>query len=367
MSKKLMEKGHSITVVTRGSYRTIVDHYEGIRVIKVRFMPLYPFHVHIHGIFIYRLLKKIGHEFDLIHVHTPLVPVVYPAALPVISTVHTSMIEDAKHTEIVDLKSLLSILITRPITYPLVFRLMEVSRAITTVSYSVADEIRRYYGFEDVIVVRNGVDERRFVPAGRKDGEQYVLCVGRLSYRKGLFDVIETAKIVCSRHDIKFLVVGKGELEGKLKEKIAAGGLEGKVVLLGHVDPGQLVRLYQNATIFLMPSHYEGLPTTLLEAAACGLPIVATAVSGNIEVIASGENGILVPPKSPAGMSDAISRLLEDEPLRKRLGAEARMTIESDFTWDRISEKILKCYRSLLKQEDIRETMEVPPIPVIKG
>ena len=75
LSKKLMENGHKITVITRGSFKTKIEFFEGIRVIKVPFIPLYPFHIHIHKFFVNRIFKSIENEFDLIHFHTPLPPV----------------------------------------------------------------------------------------------------------------------------------------------------------------------------------------------------------------------------------------------------------------------------------------------------
>ena len=119
---------------------------------------------------------------------------------------------------------------------------------------------------------------------------------------------------------------------------------------LGHVEKSKLIELYQNATIFVLPSHYEGLPTTLLEAMSCGLPVVATAVSGNLDVIESGKNGILVPIKSPDRMAEAVSFLLDNEKLRTELGIAARKTIEQKFTWSAISDKILRCYYSICKE-----------------
>jgi glycosyltransferase involved in cell wall biosynthesis len=80
---------------------------------------------------------------------------------------------------------------------------------------------------------------------------------------------------------------------------------------------------------------------------SCGLPVVATAVSGNIDVIDSGKNGILVPAQSPKEMADAISYLLDDETTAKNIGKNARKTIEEHYSWEIISKKFLRCYESI--------------------
>ncbi len=105
--------------------------------------------------------------------------------------------------------------------------------------------------------------------------------------------------------------------------------------------------MYQNATLFVFPSYHEGLPGVVLEAMSCGLPIIATDVRGNRDLISTGENGILVPPRSPRKIAEAITTVIDDETLRKKLGKNARETIEDGYTWDEVSNKFLKCYESL--------------------
>jgi glycosyltransferase involved in cell wall biosynthesis len=80
---------------------------------------------------------------------------------------------------------------------------------------------------------------------------------------------------------------------------------------------------------------------------ACGLPVVATAVSGNIDVISDGNNGILVPPRSPKKMADAICKLLSDVEFAELLGNNARRTILEHYSWDVVADRISSCYRSL--------------------
>lgn len=344
LSKKLIERGHEIIVITRSSLKTKTDPVDDIKVIRVTFIPFYPFHVNIHRFFVNRLFKSIEKEFDIVHIHTPLSPLI-KTSLPIVSTIHTSMIEDARHIEIVDLKSVGIKVLTRLVSYPLVSRLIENSKVVTTVSNSVAHELKKYYGLDNAVVVGNGVDEKIFIPAKEKSEENYILYVGRLSYRKGLFDLLKCAEQICQDYDVKFVLVGKGELEGKLKKKIKEEGLQDKVVLLGHIEHKKLIHLYQNSMIFVLPSHYEGLPTVLLEAMSCGLPLVATAVSGCVYVIKHEYNGLLVPPRSPMKMAEAIAILLEDEKLRKKLGENARKIIEEKYTWGLVTDKVENCYK----------------------
>jgi len=343
LAKKLIEKGYEVTVVTRGKYKKEEKEINGIRLIKAPFIPLYPFHVHIHGIFVNKLLQSMG-EMDIIHLHSPLSPIP-KISTPIISTIHTSVVGDAQYIEIIDPRSIAIKLSTKLISYPLILKTIKISRMVTTVSKSIARELKEYYGLEEAIAIGNAVDEKIFTPLPKKNCSDYILYVGRLSYRKGLMDLLMVAKQICRLYDdIKFFIVGKGELEEKLKEKIQKEKLQDRVVLLGHVKREELLKLYQNALIFLLPSHYEGLPTVLLEAMACGLPVVATKVSGCIDVINHGHNGFLAPIKSPEQLSKFLSILIEDKNLRIRMGENARKTIEKNYTWDKVTDRIEKCY-----------------------
>jgi len=343
LSKKLTKRGYEVTVITRGSLKTEENSMDDIKIIRVPFIPLYPFHADIHGFFVNMLFKFIEKNFDIVHIHTPLSPVPQ-TSLPIISTIHTSLMGDIRYIKVVDLKSLGTKILTRFISYPLVSKLIEKSIVITTVSNSVACELKEYYGLKNVVIVGNGVDEKIFSPTEEKNERNYLLYVGRLSYRKGLFDLLECAKLICQDYNVKFILVGKGELENKLMKEVRSNELSGKIIFLGHVKREKLIQLYQNATMFIFPSYYEGLPTVLLEAMACGLPLVATAVSGCIDIVKHGYNGLLVPPKSPEKMAEAIITLFENEKLRDRLGKNARKTIEEEYTWDKVTDRMEKCY-----------------------
>jgi glycosyltransferase involved in cell wall biosynthesis len=348
----LIERGHKITVITRGSAtKSVREVVEGIEVFKVTFFPLYPFHIGIHGAFMNMLFKSLEPKFNLVHIHSPLPPPI-KTSLPIITTVHTSMKTDAKHHEILDFYSLAERLQSMFVYPPIESKLFSISNFMTAVSLSVVDELNDYkVETEEIAVIGNGVNERIFIPLCNPERrEKYILYTGILRARKGLFDLLECAKHVCSVHsDVRFFVCGTGPFFRRLEEEVRRRKMQSHVVLLGYVSREKLVRLYQNATVHVVPSHYEGLPTVLLEAMSCGLSVVATDVGGNKEVIANGVNGFLVPPKSPRVMAEVILRLLEDNGLRAKTGRAARKTVEQRYTWDKIADNILECYEKILK------------------
>lgn len=350
MSKELIRKGHHVTIITRGSSKLHEENFEGIRLFRVPFFPIYPFHVQIHGIFVKKLFSSIQSDFDVVHFHTPL-PSPFETNLPTITTVHTPMKTDTGKIELVNLFSV-AVKLQGKISCRIESKLFETSDKITSVASSVSQELGEYgLNPKTVEVIGNGVDEKLFCPIQSKSKEKYILYTGRLSYRKGLFDFIKCGISICSRYpDVNFKLTGKGPLMDKLKKIVHESGYENRFEFLGHVEKNKLIELYQNATVFVLPSHYEGLPTTLLEAMSCGLPVVATAVSGNLDVLDSNNNGILVPIKSPDKMAEAVSSLLDDESLRTKFGIAARKTIEEKFTWNAISDKILRCYNYTFKE-----------------
>jgi glycosyltransferase involved in cell wall biosynthesis len=351
LAKTLLKRGHNIKVVTRGTAsRTARREVDGIDVFYATFFPLYPFHLGLHGYFVNKIVKSLSSEISLIHMHSPLPPPVY-TSLPIVTTVHTPSKVDARYHEVVDFSSFAERL-QSGIFYPHIEqRVFELSDLITSVSSSVSNELEEYgLNSNEVKVVGNGVDEKTFTPISKKGNkEKYVLFTGVLRARKGLFDFIECAALVSKeKPDVKFVICGDGPFLPHTIKMVRRKNLQKQIVFLGRVSKLKLIKTYQNATVQIVPSHYEGMPTVMLEGMACGLPVVATNVGGNSEVIVHGQNGFLVPPQEPRRMSFYVSRLLEDAQLREKIGAAARVTIEKKFSWDKIANNILECYKSVL-------------------
>jgi glycosyltransferase involved in cell wall biosynthesis len=351
LSKKLLARGHKVTVMTRGSAgKYTKEVINGIDVYKISFFPFYPLHIWIHGVFVNSLFKSLEPRFDLVHLHSPLPPPI-KTQLPTITTVHTSMKIDSKYHEIIDFFSFAEKTQSMLIYPPIEKKLFSISDSITSVSQSVAKELSNY-GIEShkITVIGNAVNEKEFVPiCNVMPSEKYVLYTGVLRARKGLFDMLECAEHVCEVYpDVKLIVCGTGPFSRNLRERVRIKKLEKHVMLLGYVKRNKLVELYQNATVHVVPSHYEGMPTVLLEAMSCGLPVVATDVGGSSEVISNGVNGFLVPPRSPKEMAEVVLRLLANNDLRAKIGGNARKTIVRSHTWDKVADNMIKCYENVL-------------------
>lgn len=353
MAQQFIKIGHKVTIITRGGlHRTKEDYINGIQLFRVPFVLIYPFHIYMHSFFVNRLFKTIEYKFDILNVHTPLPPLM-KSKIPVVLTFHSPMLSGARVTPVTDIISLAIKFQSKYISYPLELRLINNSTIITAVSKRVARELTEY-GPEcrDITVIFNGVDENVFMPIPKDRSQKYILYTGRISYGKGLNELIDAAyNIHKSRNDVQFLLAGDGPLLGYLKKKVKEMDLEDTVIFLGHVGRDEIVSLYQNATIFIFPSYHEGLPGSLLEAMSCALPIIATNVPGNSELIEHNHNGILVPARDATGLSAALLQLLDDPKRQNQLGQNARTTIVERYSWNKIAKNILQCYEEAMRME----------------
>ena len=112
--------------------------------------------------------------------------------------------------------------------------------------------------------------------------------------------------------------------------------------------PGYVATLFSEAHIVCLPSYREGAPKVLIEAAACGKPIVTTDVSGCREVVRHNHNGLLVPPRDSRALADALRKLINDPGLRISMGQKGRTLAESDFSLERVINENLKLYEKVL-------------------
>lgn len=216
------------------------------------------------------------------------------------------------------------------------------SSAVVFVSAaSLAGFAARYRRRPNWTVIPNGVDLSAFDPAPAAlpadlpvpAGAPVAVFVGALRPRKGQDHAINAWPLVLRRApEARLVLVGSGSQEPALREQAAAAGVTDRVVFAGaRVDVATIVRA---STLALLPSENEALPTTLLEAAACGRPAVATAVGGIPEAVRDGETGLLVPVGDAGALAEAVCTLLEDSSRREAMGRAARQLAERRFGAD---------------------------------
>lgn len=182
---------------------------------------------------------------------------------------------------------------------------------------------------ETITVIPNYIDTDLFHPKDTTKTPGSICFIGRLSDQKNLFNLVSALEGT----SLQLSIYGSGELEEALREH--AHNLQVAVEFKGRIPNEQLPDHLNTYETFVLPSLYEGNPKVLLEAMSCGLPVVATNVIGNQEVIAHRENGLLCE-TDPESIKEALLRLHENPDLRRALGRHARTTIEQHFSLERI-------------------------------
>ena len=226
---------------------------------------------------------------------------------------------------------------------------------VVTVSDSSRRDINAQMGvpLERMDVVHVGVDHTRFRPlpgVERIPGRLMTTASADVPL-KGLVPLLEAlAKLRTERDDAELVVIGKLRQGSKIPATLERLGLEGSVRFVHGVDDEDIVRLYAEAAVAVVPSLYEGFSLPAVEAMACGTPIVATTGGALPEVVGrDGETGLLVPPGDASALALAIGRLLDDDALRARLGAAGRDRVLREFTWRATAEGTVRQYEALLE------------------
>ncbi len=205
-------------------------------------------------------------------------------------------------------------------------------------------------------VVHLGTDPERFRPGvdatamlerlatanGGREG-RWLVTVARLEKHKGIDTVLEALPAIAERApDVRYAVAGSGPERESLEKLAHRLGVADRVRFLGQVGEGDLPALYNLATVYVGASRraerigVEGFGIALVEASACGVPVVAGNSGGVPDAVREGETGFLVPPEEPAAVVEAVCRLLDDPALARRLGAAGRRAVETYYNWDRV-------------------------------
>jgi len=224
------------------------------------------------------------------------------------------------------------------------------------------DRIGHHYGvpLKRLALVPEGIDLELWQPSADPDvladldarrDPFTVLCVARQYPRKRIVDLIEAFALVTAREPrARLVVIGDGPEHAVLDERLQQRGLQDRVFLLGALpDDAEVRAWYAKASLFCLPSEQEGFGIVFLEAMASGLPVISTTATAIPEVVPDGEAGLLVAPRDPAALAEAMLRLLQDPALRARMRNAGRHHARL-YSWEQVADRFLEAVAPLLRR-----------------
>lgn len=370
LSAALARRGHLVTVYTRRDDPAVAERVEtpqGYSVVHVPAGPAQPLPkdellAHM-GPFAQFLDEQWSvHRPDVVHAHFWMSGIATQLAarhldLPAVQTFHALGVVKRRHQGTSD---------TSP---PDRLKLEAmVARSATWVAATCTDEVfelmRMGRSRNRMSVVPCGVDLDLFTPDGPKaprNERHRIVSVGRFVPRKG-FDVVVRA--LPAIPDTELVIVGgpdatrlDADPEARRLQKLAHDlGVADRVHMYGSVARGDVPAILRSADVVACTPWYEPFGIVPLEAMACGVPVVASAVGGMLDTVVHDVTGRLVKPKSPAGVADAVNHLLRDEFLRQSLGAAGRDRARARYSWDRIAADTQRIYDRLVAADLRRST-----------
>ncbi|THB64600.1 MAG: glycosyltransferase family 1 protein [Desulfovibrio sp.] len=200
------------------------------------------------------------------------------------------------------------------------------------------------------IIVGNGIDTNRFSPSPEPEGKVTVFMHSRMLWDKGVGDLAEASRLLKAQgQDLDVVLAGDPDPSNPASvpaDTLEQWSREGLVTWLGR--KADIPGLMAKAHIACLPSYREGAPQSLMEAAACGKPIVTTDVPGCREIVRQEENGLLVPARDPQALATALARLAQDPKLRSHMGAKSRQLAEQMFSREVVIAQSIEIYKELL-------------------
>lgn len=223
------------------------------------------------------------------------------------------------------------------------------SRFFTTVTVSgdILNSLIIRFGFrkENVEIIHNGIELPENVSSPNNTGEFVIGSSGRLFPVKDYPLMLEIARVVALKgvKNIRFELAGNGPEMPELKKMIAYYGLKADFILKGHVD--DMESFYRGLDVYLNTSVHEGIPMTILEALSYGIPVIAPAVGGIIEIIDDANDGFLIDSRNPQDFAEKCMLLKDNIELRKRMAHAAREKAEQVFSAEKMADKYYRLYR----------------------
>ncbi len=206
----------------------------------------------------------------------------------------------------------------------------------------------RFEPSQPIEIIPNGVNASEFPAVARDWAPTELVFSGRVVYQKGL-DLLLTALGNLQHLDWRLTIVGDGPSQPALQQQAESLRIADRLTFTGWQSRPQLMEHLNRANLYVYPSRDEGMPNAMLEAMAAGLPVIATRIAGNEELVLEGETGRLVPPEDVGALQAALAELIPDAALRQRMGAAARARVKAEYTLERVAADYLALGRAAQK------------------
>lgn len=344
ISERLAKKGHQVEVFTSDIGCPKDKQLKSKKNLKLHYLKSKEF---AHTPIIKNLYEELMQipQDSIIHVHTAqaYVPeIIYRVwkkrKIPYIAQVHI----DA------DPSSLLGRIILEPYKKIFLKRFLKHAEKILVLTEDYKNLINNKYSInkDKIKIIPNGVGEEFFTKKKAKNNIPHLLFVGRISIQKNPKRLIESVSLCKSKFILD--IVGDGELLEETKKLVKEKGLK-NVIFHGRKTGKDLVKMYQNSDLFILTSNNEAFPLTILEAMASGLPIIASDVKGNHNVVK--DVGILINPTTPDNFAKEIDNIFTNKKLYDKLSKRS-LQFAKEHKWENVINQIEKVYEEVLKEHN---------------
>lgn len=362
LSTALVRQGIEVDLITASNEprHERVRDFNGVRVHYSRHLRE-PFFTFTETIVLRKLLEK--ENFDIIHGHgqelfmpSILKKIGLLRSIPMVLTYHGSAIPGPP----------LRRYPWDSLSWRFSYHAMRYSDLITVPSRWAQDKLKSIKSLSKkrIDVIHNGVDERYFKPKTKtqgleisKDDEKEgrfktIIFVGNLLVSKGIETLVKSLKEVVGKYpNTRMLVIGDGRDKYYLRDIALSEGILDHMIFKGRVSREDVLGYYMESDLMFFPSENENLPMVVLEAMACGLPVVTSNVGGISEEVVDGKTGFIIDSNDVEGFSEAIVTLLDNPKLLEDMGRAGRDRILNYFTWDKIAKEYVEQYDKLIHWE----------------
>ncbi|MEA3357197.1 MAG: glycosyltransferase family 4 protein, partial [Patescibacteria group bacterium] len=200
---------------------------------------------------------------------------------------------------------------------------------------------------DKIVVIHNGTDTNMFVPGGKEKNHTHILWIGRFTPGKGveyLIDAFNTLIKDCP--DVKLNMIGKGPLKEEIEQKIQDLDLCGSINIKEFVPNSDLPETYQSSDVFVLPSLDEGVPRTILEAMACGVPVVCTELPQLVKIVKG--CGFVVPLRDSQAIAESIIKVISNRKMAHEFGETGRAKVVEKYSWVDTVKKTVRLYEELV-------------------